>query len=79
MIEGEFGCFEDRRLALVGGLFLSAMQRKRTLCVHRLAKDRNQAVQFGRFLANRAVSVAEMLVTALGSARARQSTQQPVR
>ena len=70
MIEGELGCFGDRRLALVGASFLSAMQRKRTLCVHRLAKDRNQAVQFGRFLANRAVSVAEMLVTA-----ARQTNQ----
>ncbi len=63
MLEGELGGFGDQRLASVGGSFLSAMQRKRTLCVHRLAKDRNQAVQFGRFLANRAVSVSEMLVT----------------
>ena len=39
------------------------MQRKRTLCVHRLAKDRNQAIQFGRFLANSAVTTHAMLVT----------------
>ena len=39
------------------------VQSKRTLCVHRLAKDRNQAVQFGRFLANPAVTTHEMLVT----------------
>ena len=34
------------------------------MCLHRLAKDRNQAVQFGRFLANNAVSADEMLVQA---------------
>jgi hypothetical protein len=63
MIEGSLGGFGDRRLECVGGALLSAVQRKRTVCVHRLARDRNQAIQFGRFLANRRVSTHEMLVT----------------
>src|SRR3978361_397674 len=61
MVEVELGRFGDKRLAYVGGALLASMQRKRTLCVHRLAKDRNQAIQFGRFLANPAVTVHEML------------------
>lgn len=63
MITAEIGRFGDKRLACVGGALLAAMQRKRTLCVHRLAKDRNQTVQFGRFLTNPAVTSHEMLVT----------------
>ena len=62
MTEAELGRFGDKRLARVGGALLASMQRKRTLCVHRLAKDRNQAIQFGRFLANPAVTTDEMLV-----------------
>jgi len=61
MVEAELGRFGDKRLACVGGKLLAAMQRKRTFCVHRLAKDRNQAIQFGRFLANPAVTAHEML------------------
>ena len=71
MAEAELGRFGDKRLACVGGALLASVQRKRTLCVHRLAKDRNQAVpghkqacdRFGRFLANPAVTTHEMLVT----------------
>jgi len=63
MIGAELGRFGDRRLACVGGALLAAMQRKRTLCVHRLAKDRNQAIQFGRFLDNPAVTTQEMLAS----------------
>jgi hypothetical protein len=48
----------------VGSALLASMQRKRTLCLHRLAKDRNQARQFSQFLANAAVSSHEILVTA---------------
>ena len=48
MIEAELGRFRNQRLACVGVALLAAMQSKRTLCVHRLAKDRNQAIQFGR-------------------------------
>jgi Transposase DDE domain len=61
MIGAGLGRFGDKRLACVGGALLAAMQRKRTFCVHRLAKDRNQAIQFGRFLANPAVTAHEML------------------
>jgi len=64
MIGADLGRFGDKRLACVGGTLLDAMQRQRTLCVHRLAKDRNQAIQFGRFLANPAVTAQEMLTTA---------------
>ena len=64
MIGAQLGRFGDKRLACVGGALLSAMQRQRTLCVHRLAKDRNQAIQFGRFLSNPAVTTQEMLATA---------------
>ena len=64
MIEARLGRFGDKRLACVGVSLLAAMQQQRTLCVHRLAKDRNQAIQFGRFLANPAVTTLEMLATA---------------
>jgi hypothetical protein len=63
MFETELGRFGDKRLACVGGALLASVQSKRTLCVHRLARDRNQAIQFGRFLANPAVTTHEMLVT----------------
>ena len=64
MIEGSLGRFGDRRLACVGGALLGAMRRKRTLCLRRLAKDRNQEVQFSRFLENRRVTTHEMLAVA---------------
>jgi len=64
MIGADLGRFGDKRLGCVGGALLDAMERQRTLCVHRLAKDRNQAIQFGRFLANPAVTTQEMLTTA---------------
>jgi hypothetical protein len=60
MLGETLGRFGDRRLACVGGALLGAMQRHRTLCIHRLARDRNQAIQFGRFLDNRAVTTQEM-------------------
>ncbi len=63
MGEAELGRFGDKRLARVGTALLASVRRKRTLCVHRLARDRNQAIQFGRFLANPAVTMHEMLVT----------------
>jgi hypothetical protein len=66
MDEASLGRFGDKRLASVGGALLAALQSQRTLCVHRLAKDRNQAIQFGRFLANPAVTAQEMLATAGG-------------
>lgn len=62
--EATLGRFGDKRLECVGGALLAAMQRKRTMCVHRLAKDRKQALQFGYFLASPRVSATEMLATA---------------
>jgi hypothetical protein len=53
MIGTSLGALGDKRLECVGGALLAAMQRQRTLCVRRLSKGRNQAIQFGRFLANR--------------------------
>jgi hypothetical protein len=72
MSEASLGRFGDKRLESVGGALLAVMQGKRTLCVHRLAKDRNQTIQFGRFLANPAVTAQEMLANAgrLASQRA---------
>ena len=64
MLEAKLGRFADKRLAPVGGTLLASMQRKRTLCVHRLAQDRNQAIQFGRLPANPAATTDEMLVSA---------------
>jgi hypothetical protein len=64
MIEAELGRFGDKRLACVGGALLASMQSKRTFCMHRLARSRSQTVQFGRFLANPAVTTGEMLATA---------------
>ena len=72
MIEGELGRFGDKRLACVGGALLASMQRKRTLCLHRLAENRDQSIQFGSFLANPAVTAHEMLATA-----GRQTTSPP--
>jgi hypothetical protein len=66
MVETGLGRFGDKRLACVGGALLAAMQSKRTMCVHRLARDRNQTIQFGRFLANPLVTAQEMLANAAG-------------
>jgi hypothetical protein len=64
MDETALGRFGDQRRAELGAELLSAVQSKRTLCIHRLAEDRNQTVRFNNFLANPAVSTHEMLVTA---------------
>jgi hypothetical protein len=64
MDETALGRFGDKRRAGLGAVLLSAVQSKRTLCIHRLAEDRNQALRFNNFLANPAVSTHEMLVTA---------------
>ena len=64
MTEAGLARFGDKRLGCVGGALLAAMQRKRTMCAHRLAGTRNQPIQFGRFLANPAVTAQEMLANA---------------
>ncbi len=64
MNEAALGGFGDQRRAAVGTELLNAVQSKRTLCIHRLADSRNQALQFNNFLSNSVVSTGEMLVTA---------------
>jgi hypothetical protein len=76
MIEAELGRFGDRQLACVGGALLAATPRKRTFYVHGLAKDRNQAIQFGRFLANPAVTAHAMLA-ATGRLTSRRAAGRP--
>ena len=63
MVEAELGRFGDKRLAGVGNALLASMRSERTLCLPQLAKDRNQFVQFGRFVANPAVTTQEMLAS----------------
>lgn len=62
MEQDHLGRFGDARLSCVGGTLLAAMQAKRTMCVHALARCRSEARQFQRFLDNDAVSIHEMLV-----------------
>ncbi|HEY3849227.1 MAG TPA: IS4 family transposase [Acetobacteraceae bacterium] len=64
MGQPHLGRFGDARLQCVGGALLAAMLKKRTMCVHALAKGRSQSRQFQRFLDNDAVSIREMLVHA---------------
>jgi hypothetical protein len=64
MDEAALGRFGDKRREDLGAVLLSAVQSKRTLCIHRLAENRNQTLRFNNFLANPAVSTHEMLVTA---------------
>jgi len=64
MAQVTLGGFGHKKRAELGAILLDAVQTKRTLCLHRLAEDRNQAIRFSSFLANPAVSSHEMLVTA---------------
>jgi hypothetical protein len=64
MQEYSLGKFGDTRLERVGTALVASMQHNRTMCLHRLAKDRRQTRQFGAFLANRWVSTAEMVIHA---------------
>ena len=57
------GRFGDKPLAGVGNALLASMRSERTLCLLQLAKDRNQFVQLGRFVANPAVTTQEMLAS----------------
>jgi hypothetical protein len=58
------GRFGDARRQRVGDALLDAVQQHRTICLHRMAKDRDEYLRFDRFLANPAVSTHEMLVAA---------------
>jgi hypothetical protein len=62
MTQHELGRFGDRRLAATGERLLAAMQKQPTMCLHALAESRNEALRFGEFLDNEAVTRHEMLV-----------------
>lgn len=64
MLGDSLGRFGDARLERVGNALVASMQHNRTMCLHRLAKDRREARQFGEFLANYRVSLQEMRVAA---------------
>lgn len=64
MVQDDLGDFGDARLRRAGARLLEAMSEQPTMCVHVLAKDRNEALSFGRFLDHHAVSHGEMLTTA---------------
>jgi hypothetical protein len=61
MVQEDLGGFGDARLRRVGARLLEAMGEQPTTCVHALAKDRNEALCFGRFLDHSSVSYGEML------------------
>ena len=61
MVQEDLGGFGDARLRRVGARLLEAMSEHPSSCVHALAKDRNEALAFGRFLDHSAVSHDEML------------------
>lgn len=71
MDQPQLGHFGHHRRAEVGDLLLTAMQKRRTMCVHALAEGRNQARRFHRFLDHEAVSMHEMLVHASRQTAAR--------
>ena len=52
MNEAALGRFGDKRREDLGAVLLDAVESKRTLCIHRLAEDRNQTIRFNNFLAN---------------------------
>ena len=64
MVQEDLGGFGDARLRRVGARLLEAMGEQPTTCLHALAKDRNEALSFGRFLDHSCVSRDEVLTTA---------------
>jgi hypothetical protein len=64
MAQHTLGRFGDRRLAATGDLLLAAMEKHQTMCLHALADSREEALRYGAFLGNAAVTRHEMLVRA---------------
>jgi hypothetical protein len=64
MVQEDLGGFGDARLRRVGARLLEAMGEQPKTCLHALAKDRNEALSFGRFLDHSCISRDEMLTTA---------------
>src|SRR5258708_19250177 len=69
------GYFGDARLAKNGAIVTQRVSERQTVCIRKLADDRNEQVKFRRFLSNEAVTVEEMvahramLVAAAGTGR----------
>ncbi|TXL69091.1 IS4 family transposase [Vineibacter terrae] len=55
------GYFGDDRLARNGALMVQRVGERQTVCLRKLCDDRAEQVRFQRFLANKAVTVAEMI------------------
>jgi Transposase DDE domain len=55
------GYFGDDRLARNGALMVQRVSQRQSVCLRKLADDRAEQVRFRRFLANKAVTVAEMI------------------
>lgn len=62
MTQHQLGRFGDRRLAATGDRLLAAMEKQQTMCLHALADSREEALRYGEFLDNEAVTRHEMLV-----------------
>src|SRR5258708_34077906 len=56
------GYFGDARLAKNGAIVTQRVSERQTVCIRKLADDRNEQVKFRRFLSNEAVTVEEMVV-----------------
>src|SRR6202165_4938699 len=61
MMEMAIGYFGDARLEKNGALIAQRVSERQTVCIRKLADDRNEQVKFRRFLANEAVTVEEMV------------------
>ena len=55
------GYFGDARLAKNGAIVTQRVSERQTVCIRKLADDRNEQVKFRRFLSNEAVTVEEMV------------------
>src|SRR6202048_4209521 len=60
-VEMGIGYFGDARLAKNGAIVTQRVSERQTVCIRKLADDRNEQVKFRRFLSNEAVTVGEMV------------------
>src|SRR5713226_21933 len=61
MVETDVGYFGDTRLERNGALITRRVGERQSVCLRKLADDRGEQAKFRRFLANEAVTVAEMV------------------
>jgi Transposase DDE domain len=60
-VETGIGYFGDTRLERNGAFIIRRVSERQVVCLRKLADDRSEQVKFRRFLANEAVTVAEMV------------------